>query len=400
MKGGASELFHMGASSGTSATSSHVGANELSSIGSKRTDDKYWDGGIAELFYYNKLLTSTERIIIDNYLSAKYGQSLDANDLYVADNPENGDYDHDVAGIGSDYTGVNAHTDAQGTGIVRILNPTNLQQNNFFFWGHDNGAINASNVVDYPSSEGVQGRLQRVWRVTKTGGDSIGFDIRFDLSSISGSKAAEDLVLLIDTDNDGVFSDETVSSGGLVMGATDVSDDIFQFSNVTALGNTGYEHLRFTLGTSDISTTVLPVELVSFSADIVKGGLVELNWMLASELDNDYFTIERSNDSKNWIEVEVIPGQGSSTVLTRYKVFDENAPDGVLYYRLKQTDFNGKYKYSYIVIVNQENENRLSVDIYPNPVNDVLFIDKISSETVSLTLKDALGNTLYESDMS
>ena len=57
----------------------------------------------------------------------------------------------------------------------------------------------------------------------------------------------------------------------MVSGATDLGDDVFQFSNVTALGNTGAEHRRFTLGTTNLATTLLHIELIGFSADIVKG---------------------------------------------------------------------------------------------------------------------------------
>jgi hypothetical protein len=127
---------------------------------------------------------------------------------------------------------------------------------------------------------------------------------------------------------------------------------------------------------------------------------VELNWETSSELNNDYFTIERSDDAKNWTEVEVIQGHGNSTTSNIYAVFDNTHFDGVVYYRLKQTDFDGGYKYSYIVSVNKEKEHKLNVGIYPKPVNDILFINKIPEGNVTLSLIDVLGNTLYKNDLS
>ncbi|RZQ51167.1 hypothetical protein C1E23_21030, partial [Pseudoalteromonas phenolica] len=76
-------------------------------------------GDIAEIAIYKVKRTTVERIIIDNYLAAKYGQSLSANDFYNEDT-SGGNFDHKVAGIGQASDGSN-HSDSQGTGIVRCL---------------------------------------------------------------------------------------------------------------------------------------------------------------------------------------------------------------------------------------------------------------------------------------
>jgi hypothetical protein len=99
-------------------------------------------GYIYEFIIYNFALNTAQTIIVNNYLGAKYGYTLTSNDIYTQDNPANGNYDFEVAGIGR-VDASNLHTDAQGTGIVRMLNATNLNDNEFLLWGHDNGVAGA-----------------------------------------------------------------------------------------------------------------------------------------------------------------------------------------------------------------------------------------------------------------
>ncbi len=351
-----------------------------------------FDGNIGEVYKFTRVLTGTELIIIDNYLSAKYNIPLTTNDLYTAD--DNGDYDYDVAGIGSDATGTSPHTDSQGTGIVRILNPTGLVQNNFYFWGHDNGALNSTGVTDLPSGESIQRRISRVWRGTKTGGNALSFDVRFDLSSVPGAKTVSDLRLLIDINNDGLFNDETVAGGGIVAGATLISGDIFQFSNVTAL--TGDR--RFTIGSINSTQTPLPIELLSFEAFLNKD-LVNLNWVTSTEVNNDYFTVERSIDGNEWEEIVITNGAGNSHQLLEYFENDFSPINGLSYYRLKQTDFNGDYTYSNVLPVRYISERNATLSIFPNPISIGselnLSFEGVNNEEVLVVIRDIAGREFF-----
>src|SRR5690606_36115807 len=109
-------------------------------IGAGRNEqaaDYFFSGQISEIIMYNAVLNNAERIIVNNYLAAKYGLTLAAaNDIYTMDNPGNRNFDYNVAGIGQANDGSN-HTDSQGTGIVRINNPRNLNNNDFLFWGEE-----------------------------------------------------------------------------------------------------------------------------------------------------------------------------------------------------------------------------------------------------------------------
>lgn len=186
-----------------------------------------------------------------------------------------------------------------------MLNPSNLGNDEYMIWGHNNGDLEASETTDVPGI--VKARLDRVWRVSEVNESGItvdvgGVDIRWDLTAL-GAVTASDLRLLIDTDNDGVFLDETAISG-----ATSLGGGIFEFSTVSGVTN----NLRFTLGTINTGQTPLPVELVYFDASISDNKTVNLIWQTASEVNNNFFTIERSRNSIEWEIISVVKGAGNT----------------------------------------------------------------------------------------
>jgi hypothetical protein len=98
------------------------------------------------------------------------------------------------------------------------------------------------------------------------------------------------------------------------------------------------------------SSLALPITLVSFNAKLLQDK-VQLNWATANEFNNDFFTIEKSKDGKSWEEIGNINGAGTKNQLTNYTFYHSSPEFGVTYYRLKQTDFDGRYSYSDIVAV-------------------------------------------------
>lgn len=112
----------------------------------------------------------------------------------------------------------------------------------------------------------------------------------------------------------------------------------------------------------------LPIELLYFTANWIENEReVLLSWSTLSESDNDYFTIERSVDGVDWDVVREVDGAGTSSSTLKYSTVDEDPHLGVSYYRLKQTDFNGAFKYSPIVSLNKISDTELIV--YPNPAS-------------------------------
>jgi len=108
----------------------------------------------------------------------------------------------------------------------------------------------------------------------------------------------------------------------------------------------------------------LPVKLLSFTAEIEQNH-VQLEWSTASELNNDYFNVEHSFDGINFTSVQKILGAGNSANTLHYTTNHYTSFKGKSYYRLKQTDYDGKISYSDMVSV--EFNDNLIFDIYPNP---------------------------------
>lgn len=156
-------------------------------------------------------------------------------------------------------------------------------------------------------------------------------------------------------------------------------------------GNGGAE-CTYTITVTNVNP--LPIELISFTGQI-QGKKAMLKWATNAEVNNDFFTVERSLDSKVFSVVNTVKGKGNSNDLNFYTVYD-NEPNlnGVTYYRLKQTDFNGSFQYSDIIAVQGESEKKAV--LFPNPFMDELTLqlsEKISSQ-VDLTLTDVTGNVI------
>jgi hypothetical protein len=114
----------------------------------------------------------------------------------------------------------------------------------------------------------------------------------------------------------------------------------------------------------------LPVELVSFNAKAVDNKEVLCQWTTASEINNDYFTVERSQNGRNFEEAGKVIGAGNSTSSLDYSFTDEQPFNGTSYYRLKQTDFNGDVTYSKIVKVTIIKTTSAALIAYPNPAHN------------------------------
>jgi large repetitive protein len=133
-------------------------------------------------------------------------------------------------------------------------------------------------------------------------------------------------------------------------------------------GNDG--NLYFYLGSG---CTVLPVEMAYFNAT-AKGQMSILDWMTATEQNNEGFYIQRSIDGENWETLDFVHGFGTTNEPQNYSYIDERPLAGFNYYRLKQVDYSEDFEYSDVRVVEFEGKS-LAVNVYPNPVQDVLNID-------------------------
>jgi hypothetical protein len=96
--------------------------------------------------------------------------------------------------------------------------------------------------------------------------------------------------------------------------------------------------------------SVLPIEL-GFFGGYVSEGVTVINWTTFSEINNNYFTLERSGDGYKWEVIGTVEGAGNSSSIIDYTFYDRHPLKGVNYYKLKQTDYDGEYEYSDIISV-------------------------------------------------
>jgi hypothetical protein len=149
----------------------------------------------------------------------------------------------------------------------------------------------------------------------------------------------------------------------------------------------------FTFGSIN-GTNPLPVELINFNA-LCDNDKTKLIWSTASEINNNYFEVERSNNNENWQSIGMVNGNGNSNQILNYSFIDEISNTITSYYRLKQIDFDGNYKYSPVVSSNCSESKQIELYISSNPTTDFVKINTNRLNTdLSFQLYDINGKLL------
>ncbi|MEN7548188.1 T9SS type A sorting domain-containing protein [Rapidithrix thailandica] len=149
-------------------------------------------------------------------------------------------------------------------------------------------------------------------------------------------------------------------------------------------------------GTCNDNTIPLPITLLSFHVQQAQGKVV-IDWTTASEINNEYFEVQRSQDGKTFTSIGQVQGSGTTDHLQAYQYTDHGPQIGWLYYRLKQTDFDGKSEYFHTAAVNYvAGEKRL--EVYPNPVSGYqvqLKIGYLEKASTLVQVVDFQGNVVF-----
>ncbi len=386
-------------------------------IGGVNQDSRFYDGesglangrnfkgDIAEMVYFNEPQMNETRIqIIHNYLSAKFNIPLSPsvqyfNLAYADELDVNPHFNLDVAGIGKLADG-NLHGAAQGRAELLVTNPEFSGNNAFLTWGHNQEKL--TNTWPYSSDYlpgGVVERSGRVWRFNETSGEGVNtVDITINYSEAQNASNFNDnpneLRLLIHYNADhSDFSNASVYTNGVSL-----SGNSIRFSQIPV--NDGAY-----LALGNQSTIVpLPIELLSFDGKF-QVDHVNISWATSSEVNNDYFIIERADASLNWTTLTRVKGAGNSNTLLHYSEKDRNPLSGVSYYRLKQVDFDGTFKYSDVVsVVNTNTESGDDVYLFPNPSsNQSVFVRlpyALSKGKTQIAFYNLSGTKVWETQIA
>lgn len=154
----------------------------------------------------------------------------------------------------------------------------------------------------------------------------------------------------------------------------------------------------------NINCDILPISLLSYSGKNTAFGN-ELEWSTASEINNSYFTIERSTDGQNYAELKRVPTEainGNSSSILNYSLTDAEIKPGIYYYRLKQTDIDGHFEIEGTIAIQVKSD----VDIFnisPNPAHNVfniVFNEDLSIQNVVLKIFDVMGRNVHEQPLN
>lgn len=183
-----------------------------------------------------------------------------------------------------------------------------------------------------------------------------------------------------------ILSANAVIGAGISAGNITISNT--GAGNVTAvtLSNPGGNTLRVT-----VSAVVLPVEMVRFNGKQMEQNVL-LDWETASEKNNSGFFIERSADGVHWNDIGFVGGNGTSNVPHTYTFIDKTPLSGSNFYRLRQTDFDGKIEFSDIVTVKLSGSTS-GFSVFPNPASDGYLTVNFTGETTESDLFVRLFNT-------
>ena len=365
-------------------------------------------GNIAEIIGYNQTtLSGTSKNQIDSYLAVKYGIVLDnagggaagdyraSNGTLIWDASVNATYHTNVVGIGRDdnteLLQKQSHTFDDTTRVYLSSLTSDNTGNAGSFSGNlqylvlgDNAERLASlGSVEYPAGQGIYSRIEREWKITNTGFTNT-FSIDITLDNV-GSVTVSDIRILIDDDGDftnAALYNPTMSYAAGVLTISGLS------TTEIPMNSTRYITLVSLNG-----TTPLPVELVSFNA-LNQGGNVELTWQTAAEINSDYFSAERSNNSIDWAEFDKISAAGNSSDLLNYRLIDDQPFANTSYYRLKQVDYDGHISYSTVRAVNVKLSKNQDVRIFPNPASNTLKVEADNSDFDRILIYDISGKNV------
>ncbi len=144
-----------------------------------------------------------------------------------------------------------------------------------------------------------------------------------------------------------------------------------------------------------VNCTKLPIELITFDGEALEEGNL-LKWVTATEIENDFYTIESSTNGVDFEMMNTVKGQGNTSEASSYVYLDRTAGKGVTYYRLSQTDFDGTTAEVGVVAIERGETSFNITDLYPIPTSDFINLDFMAPEqsVIDIEVFDLIGKTM------
>lgn len=251
-------------------------------------------------------------------------------------------------------------------GLIPIGTATNYRP--FFFAKNNNGPSAGSltlthtdaststgglNIADTNPVANIITRHNASWSATMTGGTGSTFQVRFGgtgLGTVTSLAHVRAMLL-----NSVIGTNQTATTLSVTEPRVDrIALTVAQMTNTWYLGSTS-------------AASPLPIQLVSFKGIAHNYG-VELQWKTNSEIDNDFFTISHSDGIAEFKPIGTVTGNGTSHETHDYSLIDYKPLIGKNYYKLHQTDFDGRTAYHGVVMVDVTSLGGMQVFVYPNPL--------------------------------
>ncbi len=220
-------------------------------------------------------------------------------------------------------------------------------------------------------------------------------------NSVNGTAQANDVIHVYRNP----LTDCGTCQGKIYLGTT-TTDGTGAWSYTHNLGLSAAEQLLVTATATDATLNtsefagciVLPVEFLSFQVVQTGDRQAMLHWSTATEHNNDYFVVERSNDGLHWTTLGTVAGAGNSQAVLSYSFSDNDALEGANYYRIRQVDYDGQSAHSGIRTLVFD-QSPLVISLAPNPAEHELEIRLINLRgTAKIELINALGQLVYSQE--
>ncbi len=254
-----------------------------------------------------------------------------------------------------------------------------LFQAQYFFTGHPEAEGNYSDgIVNVSDTE--------YWDLSRIAGTTLpDVTLHFKNMARSGISIPEDILYVHWQDGEW---------NNMAQGINIISENV---GSITATGFTSFS--PHTIGSS--SADALPIELLSFTA-VAGHGKILTEWITAAEINNDYFTLEKSLDGEYFEMVAQIQGAGTVSSPRKYTYTDHQPYHGLSYYRLTQTDFDGTSETFPMVSVYLEPDSLETIlEVFPNPVKTSGFnisLTNVGHELFTLHIIDEAGRTIFSNE--